>query len=301
MAMAIMTQTRVAAVRYGLMMHEFEIWDEATTDDDQIVKFLSSSAEVGIDTELELIRAKARYLVSKINRDLMYANLDAGFGRILNSTGLDLLPDSVSSHDTADLATLIAARIDRWKQENFSTRPPSEELPIAIGEIDGVPPEALADFRSSLVGILESSKLTVDERRARLRVVSGIRLEPLRDGGRPATIRITVTDARSGAVRFRSEIKTMLSDPVDEDQWRTLGEGVAYRVVGPVLRLQSGRSLPSRGVATGELQLKSTEKITLASVPAASPETPDSPSALQLKLDARMSLPSTADQGNAAN
>ena len=93
----------------------------------------------------------------------------------------------------------------------------------------------------------------------------------------------------------------MLSDPVDEDQWRTLGEGVAYRVVGPVLRLQSGRSLPSRGVATGELQLKSTEKITLASVPAASPETPDSPSALQLKLDARMSLPSTADQGNAAN
>ena len=40
----------------------------------------------------------------------------------------------------------------------------------------------------------------------------------------------------------------MLSEPVDEEQWRTLGEGAAYRVLGPILRLQAGRTIaPQKG------------------------------------------------------
>jgi outer membrane protein TolC len=262
MAMAILTQTRVASVRYGLLMHEFEVWDEATRDDEQIVKFLASSAEVGIDTELELIRAKARYLVSKINRDLMYANLEAALGRIYNSTGLDVLPQTVASHDTAPLAALIQDRIEAWKKENFAERAGPETFPVVIGDVEGVPSSALAEFRGALVSALEGSRLVVtDEAQARLRVVSGVRLQPLRDGGRPATVRITVTDVRTGAVRFGSELKTTLSEPVDEDQWRTLGEAVAYRVVGPVLRLQAGRSLPTRTSSAPELQLRTAELI----------------------------------------
>jgi hypothetical protein len=38
----------------------------------------------------------------------------------------------------------------------------------------------------------------------------------------------------------------MLSEPVDEEQWRTLGEGAAYRVLGPILRLQAGRPIAPR-------------------------------------------------------
>ena len=34
-------------------------------------------------------------------------------------------------------------------------------------------------------------------------------------------------------MKYSSEFKTTLSDPVDEQQWRTLGEGAAYRIVGP--------------------------------------------------------------------
>jgi outer membrane protein TolC len=304
MAMAILTQTRVAAVRYGLLMHEFEVWDEATRDDEQIVKFLSSSAEVGIDTELELIRAKARHMVSRINRDLMYANLEAALGRLYNSTGLDALPDAVASHDTAHLAERIGERIEQWKKENFAYRAPAEELPVAVGEIDGVPGDAQAEFRKSIVAILESSKLTVtDESRARLRVVSGIRLQPLRDGGRPAIVRITVTDIRTGAVRFSSEIKTTLSDPVDEEQWRTLGEGVAYRVVGPVLRLQSGRALPSR-ISTApepELQLKTAALIGEPRAESQPPADAMEKEPLVLKLDSRIPLPALQDVSHATD
>ena len=53
-AMAILTQTRIAAVRYGLVADEFLIWDEASRDDDLIVQYLAASAQAGIDMELEI-------------------------------------------------------------------------------------------------------------------------------------------------------------------------------------------------------------------------------------------------------
>ena len=86
---AILTQTRVAAVRYTLVADEFLIWDEAARDDDLIVQYLASSEKVGIDTELELIRSRARAMASHINRDLSFANLQASVARLYNSVGYD--------------------------------------------------------------------------------------------------------------------------------------------------------------------------------------------------------------------
>ena len=80
-AMAVVTQTRLAAVRYVLVADEFLIWDEASRDDDAIVQYLVSSEKVGIDTELELIRAKARAMASHMNRDLAFANVQAAVAR----------------------------------------------------------------------------------------------------------------------------------------------------------------------------------------------------------------------------
>lgn len=242
MAMAVMTQTRIAAVRYSLLAHEFGVWDQATRDDEQIVGYLGSSAQVGIDTEFELIRARARYLVSKINRDLTYANLEAALGRIYNSVGLDSLPAEVDSHETASLAQNLKDRLVGWENANFAPKPAPLDLPVEIGEIDGVPGSTLDAFRSAIRRILDLSKIRVtDTGEARLRLDAGVVLEPPRDGGRPARIRVSLKDAQSGAVRFSSEFRTTLSEPVDAQQWQTLGEGAAYRIIGPVARLQAGR------------------------------------------------------------
>lgn len=247
MAMAVMTQTRIATVRYSLLAHEFGVWDQATKDDEQIVGYLASSAEVGVDTEFELIRAKARHLVSKINRDITYANLEASLGRIYNSVGLDALPSEVDSHETSALANQMQARLTAWEDENFSPKQAPLELPLMIGEIEGVPPAALKEFRAAMVRILELSKIRVAEADdAKLKLNSAIVLEPPRDGGRPAYVRVALLDATTGAARFTSEFKTTLSEPVDEPQWRTLGEGAAYRIVGPVARLRAGRAVTQK-------------------------------------------------------
>ena len=90
--MAVLAQTRIAAVRYTLVADEFLIWDEAVRDDDLIVQHLASSERVGIDNELELVRARARALASHINRDLAYANVQASIARLYNSVGYDVVP-----------------------------------------------------------------------------------------------------------------------------------------------------------------------------------------------------------------
>jgi len=259
MAMAVMTQTRIAAVRYSLLAHEFGVWDQATKDDEQIVGYLSSSAEVGVDTEFELIRAKARYLVSKINRDIAYANLEASLGRIYNSVGLDALPSEVDSHETGALAAQMQARLNAWEDENFSPRPAPLDLPVMIGEIEGVPVAELKEFRGAIVRILELSKIRVAEAQdAKLRINSAVLLDPPRDGGRPAHVRVALLDAETGESKFSSEFKTTLSEPVDQPQWRTLGEGAAYRIVGPVARLRTGRILTQKKSSTppGHVGLK---------------------------------------------
>ena len=259
MAMAVMTQTRIAAVRYMLLAHEFGVWDQATTDDERIVGYLASSAEVGVDTEFELIRAKARFLVSKINRDITYANLEATLGRVYNSVGLDALPSEVNSHETTALAEQLQARLVAWEDENFAPRPGPLDLPVAIGEIEGVPAGTVKEFRASIARILELSKVSMAEGdEAKLKVNTSIVLEPTRDGGRPARVRVALLDVATGEAKFTSEFKTTLSEPVDAQQWRTLGEGAAYRIVGPVARLRTGRMVSQKklSVPWGDPELK---------------------------------------------
>ncbi len=87
---------------------------------------------------------------------------------------------------------------------------------------------------------------------------AGVTLEAPRDGGRPARLRVALLDAESGAVRFSSEFKTTLSEPVDEQQWQTLGEGAAYRILGPLARLQTGRNVAQQKLSAlwGDTVLK---------------------------------------------
>ncbi len=261
MAMAVMTQTRVATVRYGLLAHEFSVWDEATRDDDQIVNYLASSAEVGTETEFELIRAKARHMVSRINRDIVGSSLEAALGRIYNSIGLDALPEEVESHQVASLAKQLENSIDGWRGANFSPRAPAPELPVVIGDVGGVPEDFSGEFRQSIARIFELSKIRVGSvNEARLQVNTTVEIDPPRNGGRQARMQVALMDSRNQSTQFKSEFKTTLSEPVDVEQWKTLGEGAAYRVVGPLGRLQSGRAKLQVGkppAQAGDLKLLS--------------------------------------------
>lgn len=231
----VLAQTRIAAVRYRLLTQEFAIWDDAVNDDVRIVGYLNASKQVGLETELELIRAKARGMISKINRDLVYAGVQGAIGRIYNSIGLDSLPLDVETRAPEALATTLAKTIDEWEAATFAPRPAVTHTPVAVARVDGLAKKDGDEFTASLQRILRLSKVAVvgGEQAAPYRVESSVQLKSPGLAGQPSTVRLKLVD-QAGKVLFEGEQNSMLMTPVGPDQWRALGEGAGYRVIEPV-------------------------------------------------------------------
>ena len=244
MAMAILAQTRIAAVRYTLVAHEYGIWDDAARDDEQVVKFLSSGAEVGIDSELELIRAKARAMVSKINRDLSYANLEASVARIYNSVGLDAVDTGQERAGVAELTQALELRLAEWQRGIFSPKISPSTPTVMVAAITGVERASAGLLGEGIDRVMRLSKVRIGEPgQAELRVLVQATLHASRQGVRAASVNVRVLEGADNRQRFVSDFKTTLSEPVDDEQLRVLGEAAAYRVVGWLSGSRSGRKL----------------------------------------------------------
>ena len=230
MAMAVLAQTRLAAVRYTLVADEFLIWDEAVRDDDLIVQHLGSSEKAGVDTELELIRARARALASRINRDLSYANLQAAVARLYNSVGYDAVPRDDEGKAVADLAQMIEARFTELEGASFTKRPAAAKPRVAVGTVSGAQPRISKLVAQGLKRALDTAGLSA-EGEAEAQLDMRISLDAPRDGVRTARVAVSVLPRGSSNATLAREFRTTLSDPVDDEQWRALGEGAVYRLV----------------------------------------------------------------------
>lgn len=230
---AVLTQTRIAAVRFGLLKNEYAVWDEALRDDLQIIKYLESANEVGLETELEIIRAKARMLITRINRDLVYAGLQAAMGRVYHSVGLDSLPVATSSHETAAIGSELAARVAAFEKQNFAASVVPEMRAVEIAGPQGVPAAGLDAFRSAVQRVLTVARIPVTSEKAAARVETSLEMEPSQDNSQTVKMKVRLLDA-AGKTLLEAEQKSVLLEPIDNLQWAALGEGAAYRVTAPL-------------------------------------------------------------------
>lgn len=235
MAVAVLTQTRIAGVRYMLVADEFLVWDEASRDDDLIVQYLTSSEKVGIDNELELIRARARAMASHMNRDLAYANVQASVARLFNSVGYDAVPRDDEKNELAQLTSKVDARFAELERVAFTARAPQSKVALVAGQVSGVDSRVAVLMGEGLNRVLESSDMKApDPGAAAAQLDVQVTVGKPVDGRRPASIVISTVPKGGGDAVFRREFKTTLSTPVDDEQWRVLGEGAAYRVIGEI-------------------------------------------------------------------
>jgi outer membrane protein TolC len=141
-AMAILTQVRVATLRYGLARNEYDTYSQSAGVDDRLAGYARASSTSQVDSELEVIRSEARALLSEYQRHIAYANAQAAWGRLYNSLGLDVEADD-SAVPVRALAIRIRHSLLRWQARTFDTVPLGsiETLPIAV-VIDGVEEDA---------------------------------------------------------------------------------------------------------------------------------------------------------------
>ncbi|MBS0455061.1 MAG: TolC family protein [Proteobacteria bacterium] len=107
LSMAVLTQVRIGALRYGLAMHELQFADESLVVDTKLLDYARSARKTSLGSELELIRAEGRFLLSRYQREAAQATAQAAWGRLYNSVGLDVFPTTIQSYDIKSLAKEI--------------------------------------------------------------------------------------------------------------------------------------------------------------------------------------------------
>ena len=126
LSMAVLTQVRVGVQRYELALSELKFAEESLSVDNRLLSFSQKAAKSQFDSRLEVIRAEARALLAEYQRYATYSNAQAAWGRVYNSVGLDVLPDTISSHDVKSLAKAMESTTNSWQSQVFTvgaTRP----------------------------------------------------------------------------------------------------------------------------------------------------------------------------------
>ena len=119
LSMAVLTQVRVGVQRYSLALSELEFAEESLRVDQSLLGFAQAAAKTQFDSELEVIRNEARALLAEYQRYASYSNAQAAWGRLYNSVGLDVLPQSIDSHDLKALSKSVEQTMAEWQSATF--------------------------------------------------------------------------------------------------------------------------------------------------------------------------------------
>ncbi len=121
LSMAILTQVRVGALRYQLALQEMEFTEKGLHVDEGLLDYARAARSSSVGSELEVIRAEGRYLLSRYQREAAYSSAQAAWGRLYNSIGLDVLPESIEKHDVQTLAQEIQHTLEAQQAQNLFT------------------------------------------------------------------------------------------------------------------------------------------------------------------------------------
>ena len=117
LSMAIMTQTRIAALRYGLAKSDLDLAQKSMEVDTRVAAVAKSGVNSKAETELELVRATARSTVSKYQRAIAYANAQAAYARIQHSLGQDFDFGDFETLTVADVAKNVGETLARHEKQ----------------------------------------------------------------------------------------------------------------------------------------------------------------------------------------
>lgn len=119
LSMAIVTQVRVSVERYKLAMYDHALAQESASVDQRLASVARAGSSNQLTSDLETLRTQARSLVSRFQEASSYAAAQSAYGRVLNSVGIDLMPDQVASSDVATLSRAIQSSLVNGEKTVF--------------------------------------------------------------------------------------------------------------------------------------------------------------------------------------
>jgi len=98
LSMAVMTQVKLSMERYKLSLLRYQSSQQLTEASSDYAAVIDGSSN---ESELDKIKARSDALVSQLRTNFSYAETQSSFARVVNSVGIDLIPDSFQSEDAA--------------------------------------------------------------------------------------------------------------------------------------------------------------------------------------------------------
>ncbi len=123
LSMAILTQVRIGSLRYGLSRQELEFANESLRVDRSLLDYANAAHTASLGSELEVIRAEGRYLLSRYQREAAYSDAQAAWGRLYNSIGFDVMPDTIAKDDVKTLAQEIERTVNQQQMQEQELAP----------------------------------------------------------------------------------------------------------------------------------------------------------------------------------
>ncbi len=200
LSMAVLTQLRVAVQRYELSLVDLDLADEASKVDDRLAQYARAAVTTRVDTELEVIRTEARAMIARYQRYASYATAQVSYARIMNSLGLDVLPEEVVSDDVRTLAGAVRTSFVELERGTFPPTPAAatRTVPPLRVEIENVPDPALSRAaRDAATRALTRGGFVVDDGRP---------------DAWPLRMRLELTTAREGLQRGEWQISLLRAD-----------------------------------------------------------------------------------------
>ncbi len=108
LSMAVTTQVYLSAIRYELALARYESASELFKVRSSLAR--NSSAQGTRVSGLENLSARSASIASELRRNLAFAETQAAFARVVNSIGIDPIPDTVNSYDLKTLANKFDKR-----------------------------------------------------------------------------------------------------------------------------------------------------------------------------------------------
>ncbi|SDJ13386.1 Outer membrane protein TolC [Paraburkholderia steynii] len=129
LSMAILTQVRIGTLRYQLSLQELDFANDSLRVDRSLLDYARAAHTTSFGSELEVIRAEGRYLLSRYQREAAYSDAQAAWGRLFNSIGFDVMPDAIAKDDIKTLAQEIEKTViaQQKREQELPAPSPSDQ------------------------------------------------------------------------------------------------------------------------------------------------------------------------------
>lgn len=193
LSMAIMTQTRIAALRYALARSDLDLAHKSMEVDARAAQVARAGVSSRAESELELVRAEARAMVSKYQRAIAHASAHAAYARVQHSIGQDFDFGELDAVSVAEATRRVSAALTKAQTD----------LPTPLAVTGGQRPKV---------------RLVVNEARTGAALVKGVAQALVRSGfevvqtDRPDVLALQVSMSMGDAQRGLLQGQVLLAE-----------------------------------------------------------------------------------------